>query len=345
VIQTATRDRSTLGPSVGWHAVVRAIGVPRPWWLYVPASRYDRKLDVRATPRPLSVGSSLAALGALASIALAGLRHRRRDLAAAALIGLLLCAALFADTAATPDVRVMAATLGYTMWWGSQVGMWVWLIPAWAAWLWVVPASRAVRRRLPAVRAAAAPAAASLLALVATVAVAAVVSAGERRDEHVALYRPIAALTASLDRRIPPARTLLLEGRLDLSGLPIKPALRYFLVRHGDRVLAPGSSRRLGSWYELDHHPYRYTIYVGDRITPPAMHFALADRVAYRDGWGRHVVTAWTSVLRRHGRRHPVPRGRRRSLSETSSRRPVTAGSRRSGRGGRRGSRGSAAGR
>jgi hypothetical protein len=49
VVQDATARKATLGAGVGVHAVERAIGA-RPWWLTVPRTRWDRKLDVGAAP-------------------------------------------------------------------------------------------------------------------------------------------------------------------------------------------------------------------------------------------------------------------------------------------------------
>ena len=96
---------------------------------------------------------------------------------------------------------------------------------------------------------------------------------------------------------------MLLEGRLDVSGLPVKPALRYFLVRHGDRVLGPHLFPRLGSWYELDHRTYDASVYVADRGRHrPARHLQLVARAAYTDGWGPHVLKVWTGPGRQWSR-------------------------------------------
>lgn len=302
VIQLATERQATVGARVGWHAVVRATGLPRPWWTYVPRSRYDRKYDVRATPSSLRTVTAIAVLAALGLVALAGLVCRRAEVAIAAVIGLVLCAALAVVAASTPTPRVMSATLGYTMWWGSQVGMWTWLTLAWSAWLALMWAARKLPRgalRVPRAATAAASVAAALLGVGATAIVARASAATESPDEHVALYRPIASLVARLDRRIPPGRTVLLEGRLDVSPMPVKPALRYFLVRHGDRVLGPDSYLRLGWWYELDHRPYDASVYVADRTKRPASHLRLVGKAAYTDGWGPHVVTVWIGPARR----------------------------------------------
>jgi hypothetical protein len=308
VAQTANASKPTLGASAGWHAVVRAVGA-RPWWLYVPTNRWERKRDVRATPPTGAVDSCIGLLAALLLALLVGLARRRRDVVAGALIGFVLCAALAAVAAYTPTPGVLLATLGYTMWWGSQVGMWVWLMLAWSAWLgagWLLamlarlragghaPGGRPLGGRLPRMLALA-----LLLAcvggVIATVVVASAVAATEKRDEHATLYRSTAALAAHLERAIPSGRTVELVGSLNIATLPIRPALRYFLVRHGVRVLARGSNLRLGDWYELHNRPYDYVAYVKDGVKPPAKWARLLDRVGFRDGWGLQVVSLWIS--------------------------------------------------
>jgi hypothetical protein len=318
VAQAARASKPTLGARVGFHAVVRAVGV-RPWWLYVPANRWERKYDVRSAPTTGAVDSCIALLAALLLVMLIGLARHRRDVVAGALIGFVLCGSLAAVAAFTPTTRVLSATLGYTMWWGSQVGMWVWLMLAWSVWLGLVRLSAAVVRRGVAGRAAGGhplgerqprmaafglrlapalalgPALACVAGVIATAVVASAVAATERRDEHATLYRATAALAAHLDRAIPSGRTVELVGSLSIATLPIRPALRYFLVRHGVRPLARGSELRLGDWYELHNRPYRYVVYVEDGIKPPKRRARLVDRVRFTNGWGPQVVSLWIS--------------------------------------------------
>jgi hypothetical protein len=320
VVQAASASKPVLGASVGWNAVVRAVGA-RPWWLYVPANRWERKYDVRTTPRRGAVDSCIALLAALLLAMLVGLARRRRDVVAGALIGFVLCGSLAVVAAFTPTPRVLSATLGYTMWWGSQVGMWVWLMLAWfvllglawalsvlvalgAAWSSARSASEARRlgaslSRVPAFVLLLAPVLACIVGMTAIVVVASSVAATERRDEHATLYRATAALVARLDRAIPSGRTVKLVGSLGIATLPIRPALRYFLVRHGVRPLARGSELRLGDWYELYNRPYQYVVYVEDGVKPPAKRARLVDRVGFRDGWGAQIVSLWVS---RHAR-------------------------------------------
>src|SRR6202035_2692354 len=208
-----------------------------------------------------------------------------------------LCGALAAVAASTPTSQVLSATLGYTMWWGSQAGMWVWLMLAWAGWLGLGWAFRSLRRLTAAP--VLARALACTLGLLATAAVGAAVAGTEKPDEHAALYRPTAALAARLDRAIPSGSTVKLLGSLNIATMPIKPALRYFLVRHGVRPLAPGSFLRLGDWYELHGRPYQAVVYVENGTRAPATGAQLLDRVRFTTGWGPEIVSLWVS---RHGR-------------------------------------------
>lgn len=314
VVRSAIAPKQTVGADVGWHAAVRAVGY-RPWWLHVPSDRWTRKYDVRRPAGDVRTATALALLGALGLAALVGSRLRRGDVTAAAVIGLVLCAALAAVAAQTPVPRVLSGTLGYTMWWGSQVGMWVWLIAAWSAWLGLVAGARALAGRLSwrpfGARGRSALALAtvvvSLAAAGGTVAAGAVVARGEKPDEHVALYRPIAVLGARLTGMFHAGQTVALNGRLDVSPMPIKPALRYLLVRHGVRTLSPGADVRLGSYYDLDRRPYDAALYVSDRLGPPAPRTRLIARARYVDGWGPWTVSVWRGPGRRlgHGLRRP----------------------------------------
>jgi hypothetical protein len=327
VVRSATTQKATLGASVGWHAIVRAVGV-RPWWLYVPVDRWQRQYDVRETPRLHAVLSCVALLAALFAAMLVAFRRRRRDVASGALIGLVLCGALAAVAASTPSAPSVTLTLGYTMWWGSQVGMWVWLMLAWSAFLairWALRGSDLPRlARFGANRRPETPRAArgraflrpAVLACVAgvgaTAVVAVAVAAAGKRDEHVAVYRPTASLAASLDKVIPRGRTVNLVANLGYSTTVIKPALRYLLARHGVRALGRGSKVRIGDWYELDDRPFQYVVYLDDGTKSPARGARFVDSVRVVDQKGLHVVSLWVSPHPATGRttspsRRPAP--------------------------------------
>jgi hypothetical protein len=307
VVESASTRKATLGAGVGWHAVVRAVGMP-PWWLRTPASRWQRKYEVRAKPTTLARASCIAMLAALATVFAAALARRRRELAALALSALVLCPALAAVAASTPTPRLLSATLGYTMWWGSQAGMVVWLALAWALWLGVVWTVRRLRtagreRTANAVATSTAPVrtgsiaalAVTLLALGTVTAVGGVVAAQGGSDEHVATYAAVRAIDARLQALVPPTQTVLLEGRLDGATMPVKPAVRYFLVARGDRVLAPGSFLRLGSWYELDRRPYQEALYLSDVPRAPTRGVRLVSAASFNDGARSNTVYVWLS--------------------------------------------------
>jgi hypothetical protein len=324
VVRSATTPKPTLGASVGWHAVVRAVGV-RPWWLYVPVDRWQRQYDVREPARLHAVVSCVALLAALFAAMLVALRRRRRDVASGALIGLVLCGALGAVAATTPSAPSVTLTLGYTMWWGSQVGMWVWLMLAWSAFLAIRWALHTSDRRLARFGASGrlenarparghlssflrAPALACLAGVGATAVVAVAVAAAEKRDEHVAVYRPTASLAASLDKVIPRGRTVNLVANLGYSTTVMKPALRYLLARHGVRALGRGSEVRIGDWYELDDRPFQYVVYLDDGTKSPARGARFIDSVRVVDQKGPHVVSLWVSPHPAKGRTSPLPR-------------------------------------
>jgi hypothetical protein len=302
IVQTTEDRGTTLGAGIGWNAVVRAVGVP-PWWLWVPSSEWSRKSDVRSSPGAGAVAAALALLTALGLVAIAGIRRRRRDIASAALIGLVLCAALDTNIAQTPVVPLLAATIGYTAWWGSILGMWVWLVLAWALWLVCARIAlhakplRGVRARLragPSERARrVASVLAPLLSLGAVAAIATAVAATERADSHVHQYRPIAAIVARLDSVIPSHTTV--RFRLvaaDVSTQPIEPAVRFALVRHGDLVLSVGAFVRLGDYYELLKKPYRWYVVIGDG-EGPRQHMTRVITVSFSDGFGHSTFSAW----------------------------------------------------
>ncbi|MGD1051256.1 MAG: hypothetical protein ABR947_09315 [Solirubrobacteraceae bacterium] len=315
VVRTTSDRGTTLGSSIGANAVVDAIGW-KPWWLYVPASEWSRKHDVRVTPSSSASDSTLAILAALVLIAAVGLWRRRGDLAAAALIGLAMCAALDANIANTPVVPLLAATIGYTAWWGSILGLWVWLVLAWALWLslrWLALRSGPLVRRasasfaeVPAGARKGACVLASLGCLAGVAATGNAVAATEKPDSHVNQYHPIATLVAALDRIVPPGQSVRFElGANDVSTQPIEPGVRFGLVRHGDLVLSNGAHQRLGYYYELENKPYSWFVYIANGKRH-RKHMLLAVTVHFHDAWGRNTFSAWVAKVG-PGKRLSVP--------------------------------------
>jgi hypothetical protein len=305
IVRTAEHHGRTLGVGVGWNAIARSVGV-RPWWLYVPASEWERKADVRAAPSTLARDSTIAILALLAVVGVLAALARRRDLATATLIGLGLCLAIGLEAASNPATTLLAETLGYTMWWGSELGLWVWLMLAWGLWLGLAAIARRARptlrdrdsARLRALaRSWLRPAAvglASVACLAGTAATAFAVAGTAKPDSHAYEYGSIAALGAGITRAIPPGRVIDYRfGPLDLGTQPMEPAIRFLLVRHRERVLAPGSLPRLGSYYELYRRRYQWIVDVRDGTRPVAPDMRLVARVRFRSPWGAEVVSAW----------------------------------------------------
>ncbi|HYB23277.1 MAG TPA: hypothetical protein VED41_05735 [Solirubrobacteraceae bacterium] len=303
IVRTAEHRGHALGASVGWHAIVRSVGL-RPWWLYVPASEWERKYDVLATPSDGAVESTLAILAVLALVVLLGAGLRRPDLATAALVGLGLCAAIGLEAASNPSTTLLAETLGYTMWWGSELGLWVWLILAWALWLGLTAlartAARGVRRRLPTSSSGwlsrlrlGTVTIASLAGIAGVAAVGNAVAATAKSDSHVYDYQPIHQIAAGIERLLPAGVNVDYGlGALSLTTQPMEPAIRFLLVRHGDRPMAEGSFPRLGSYYELYDRPVQWKVYLTDSVRPQR-HMTLAARVRFVGPWGRAVLSAW----------------------------------------------------
>jgi hypothetical protein len=287
VVKTATTHTPKLGASVGWHAVVRAIGVP-PWWLKHPASPWNRKFEVRTGSSTLATVTAALILIALLAVAAIGIVRRRAELWAGALIALALCAGLMAVASATPTKRVLAETLGYTLWWGSPAGMFVWVLLGWSA-VALLPPLRVARGRVLTF--------ASAAGLAATAGVALAVALAQRPDYHLPEYRPIAKIYAGLQRTVPPHRTVKLVGMLGNETFRFKMATRFALVRRGIRPLAPGTDVRLGSFYELRHRPYDCAVYVKDGTSSPAPRATVVASVRFRGSTGSYPVTVWVSAV------------------------------------------------
>ena len=317
LVRTIEHRDHTLGSRVGWNAVVRSVGIT-PWWLFVPPTEWDRKYDVGALVRPGSStasapsagerSSAIVILGALSLVALLGAIVLRWDVVGAAVIALGMCGAIGLEAASNPTDPLLAGTLGYTMWWGSELGFFVWLVLAWALWRALSTMLRPRLRRtleehswrLPARTPTIALAASCVVCLGGTVGVGAAVATTTHRDSHVYEYGPTRVLAAAIERAIPSGTTVDYHtlGTLPPGTQPIEPALRFFLVRHGDRVLAVGSYPRLGAYYELYHRAYRWKVLLvnGDRRI---RRMTLVARVHVTDGWGTQTLSAWVGRVRR----------------------------------------------
>jgi hypothetical protein len=322
LIVTTVHDRGkTLGPRSGWYAVSRAIGF-KPWFLFVPRSEWNRKFGVRERPSATQTDSALILLAALALIAVVAVVRRRIDLCAAALMALGMCLGLGADAANTPAAPLLAGTLGYTMWWGSQLGLWVWLVVAWSiycalswaarlAWPRLVARTKREAPRLSQRVGVAMTVLAAAAGIAATAGVGDAVANTERPDSHVREYDPTTTIGQALVSAIAPGQAIDYRlGQLDLATQPIEPAIRFWLVKHGDRPLADGSLPRLGPYYQLDHRRYSWIVYLGNGVARHP-HLRLVARVHFRDQWGPETLSAWIgrpTAKRSHRHRVGAPR-------------------------------------
>jgi hypothetical protein len=225
---------------------------------------------------------ALAAIGAL---------RRRSELWTGALIALALCAGLFAVAEATPTKRVLAETLGYTMWWGSPAGMFVWLMVAWGVVALAAElASARVRGHIHVPALAAAAGGAAIVAVL-----AAGVAVGARPDYHLPEYGPLARMYAGLNRGVPAGRTVRLLGFLGNRTFRFKQAARFAMLRRGIRPLSPGIDVRLGTWYSIRHRRYDCTVYVEDGERRPARSAVAVARMRFDDGTGSYPVSVWVA--------------------------------------------------
>ena len=127
-------------------------------------------------------------------------------------------------------------------------------------------------------------------------------AATAKPDSHVYEYGPIDAMAAGSSGWCPAAQSIDYgSGPLDLGTQPMEPALRFLLVRHGDRVMAPGSYPRLGSYYELIGHPAISGSSTSVTVRGRLPHMTLAARVRFHDHWGPEVLSAWVRRAPRAG--------------------------------------------
>jgi hypothetical protein len=297
VLQAASERKSSLGATVGLHAVVRTVGW-RPWWLVHTNDAFARKRDVLHSASSLAnVSAALILAWLLLAIALA-IRRRRGDVVAGAATALLLCLAVWATASATPTKRMLAETLGYTLWSASTVGMFTWLVALWAAVvlsradLLLARAARELARSAgarPAVWRAASGALAGLLALALAGLAGGVGAAAGRGDEHAFEFAALKTLNSRLGA-VPRGHSVFLNARLDGLITPLRPALTYDLRRRGVRALGVGAHYRTGYWYELSRHPYDYIVWVYDSRRLPVAGARVIAVAHITTGGRRHAV-------------------------------------------------------
>jgi hypothetical protein len=270
IIQTATTSQKTVGMSVGWHALVRAIGI-WPRWLQSYNPGFENQLrdfarNLLLTGNGVAVGSTVLVLGGLAMVALLGLRRRRPDVVAGAALALMLSGAVVVFAASTP--ASLSSTLDYGLRWTSPAGMFTWLVLGWSLAALLRPTRWRAVRRLTTSAAVRRPVSTSVIALAITSMLAFGVAIGPQSDADVLpwAYQPARAVASLLTARLHRQRAVLVRASSPFEGV-FETAIIYRLRRSGYRVVAPSDvfsanlSQRLGAYYSpggVDSTPRRY---------------------------------------------------------------------------------------
>jgi hypothetical protein len=228
LVRAGRADTASLGRHVAARSVIHTVGVP-PWWLRDERGPLQRVVDLDHTPGALTVASAVLVLLGLAGAGVAAARRGRRDVVAAAVLGLVLCAAVGIAPASVPTGSF--ASLGYGLWWASPLGMWVWVVLAWSALTLARPAL-GLRGRRAAVL--------GLAGVAATAAVAVVVSLDEPPAESFREMRTISArVDAAIDSERPVRVDASYPGEATFMGAGFQLGLVYSLLRDGRTVSAP----------------------------------------------------------------------------------------------------------
>jgi hypothetical protein len=259
-VQIARADERTTGKRNGLHGLVRTVGVP-PWWLRGPRSNPERFADVVATPGIGSIVSCVLVLGGVALAGLVGLRRRRTGVVVAAALALALAAAVALAIAVTPHRLIFSLEKVARL--ASPVGMFVWLVPAWAlvklapgpSWRWGARSSLA------------------LAALGATALVAVTVATRQQPDNWEETYRPVDALAARIGDQLPRDRTVYVVPAGSFRTFAVQTALVYRLRREGFRVVTGSNAglalvSKLGRDYAPERHPPDDVLLVDDLEQP-----------------------------------------------------------------------------
>jgi hypothetical protein len=286
----------TEGASAGWRVLTRAVGVP-PRWLRAPESEvYDhtgrqvgvisggdygdtRLSDLWDNPSSLATISALLILCALAGTTLAAVPARRRELVAGGVIAALLCGLLAGLVSATPVRSVHS--LGYTLWWGSVVGMWVWLLLLWSIAVLVCDWGTGRERRWSARHSASLTRVGRWWPLGAAAGLGAcgfAVASAQRTDAHQPEFRPLRTITAGLDRAVRRGDTVLLTQG-GFAALPLTPLVKYSLRRRGVHVVGYEGRTRVGPSYELRRGRYDLQVEVAEAHQPATRHARVLARV------------------------------------------------------------------
>jgi hypothetical protein len=263
--RTAEAQKSTLGSSAGLRAVVRAVGVP-PWWLRPAPDPVVRLHELSGRPPDppgaLAIGSCVLIIGAVFATVLLGRRRRRWDIVAAGTISLVLCATLALAIASTPTKDNLFLSVGYTSWWGSPAGMWVWLTLGWSVVALGLPGRRLAALRLPRIAPAIGVAVAGIVAVL--------IAASAGPDPLKPAFRPMRTIIDGIDARVPQHRRVFVDSAATYTGIDFQPAVVLALRRRGTPVVTAALLPALGQQYNPSRgYDDVLRIDEGDRPAPP----------------------------------------------------------------------------
>jgi hypothetical protein len=277
VVKGASSQGHNLGFAAGWRAVVHTVGVA-PWWLRPPQQGAFGKLDdLTKPPGLLAFGSGTLLLAALVLVIVIAARRGRADIASATAIGIVLCAAVAFDAAVT-RAGLLSLTVGYTLWWASPAGMWVWLVLGWSL-SQLVPWPRVATMRAP-------PLAGTMALLSVTAIGAGVAAEGSTppfspvTEQAPAEFAAVHAILNRIDDALPPGASVRVDGPY-FGTYDAQAAAIYELRLRRDRVVSPDLSSLLGRTYQLRGRTYQHTL----TFTPGRSAFPPPGRGIARVGW------------------------------------------------------------
>jgi hypothetical protein len=267
IVQAARAVKQSYGAAGGLRSVAHAVGIP-PWWLQGPRTPFARITEVSVDPVPFATVTALLVLVLLGVLAVASLRARRRDVAAAAVLALALMVSLFAVTASSPNHGPLFAVISYTIWWASPAGMFAWLVLGFGAATLLLGADRlaALRARVVAgpgrVRGAAAAA-----GLVTVAVIGALVAAGENRNRLEPLFKPARAVADRVRAGTPRGATVLITGDRGEIAVDLQSAVAYAMRRSGLSFVV-SSLPGIGTRYDPARRPHDSVMTVTEHPPP-----------------------------------------------------------------------------
>jgi hypothetical protein len=274
IVDTVTTHEPRFGTSGGWHAAVRAVGV-RPWWLAQPAWNEPLAINlVTVRPRLRNIVSAILIIAALAAAAVVGVRRRRLDMTAVAMLALLLTAAIVVATRSTPSRLSFSVLKGIG--WASPAGMFTWLALAWSYGVLLARPARNVVARLELPSGLRAAASSPVAGLAVTALVAGIVAIGSGSDRFQSTFGPVGDIDSHLDLGVPKSTPVLVRTRFASPFVAFRyhTALVYQLRRDGYRPVldVPGAFSlvdKLGASYSANRHRPDRTVYLEQVDQPP----------------------------------------------------------------------------